>query len=341
MKPKTLIILLVVTAILVLVDDIGVGFNSSNYAKFSEMIYGTAHKPFVCRALIPILTRGVKEIIPHRVEVTLQQSKLMKLLAEKFNISSSYSTELVIVLFWQIFFLYSFFITLFSLVNKIYLIDERNRKLPEIIVGLSVIFLPLFFHSYAHLYDFPQLFLFTAGVYAIYTKNIKTLYLLMPISMLNKETSVLLIIVYVFYGIFNSKPKTKLLLNAFVLLCISAIIKLLLNALFKQNPGPIVMNQLKEYNIPQITRIGALLRTYQRGLGILLLLLILPLEKHLKPKSLFLSTVAIFLIELTSGFLWGRISEFRIFYETFPLLMLSNLPVVAKMLNKPLKPLVK
>ncbi|MCA9438025.1 MAG: hypothetical protein KC978_19730, partial [Candidatus Omnitrophica bacterium] len=65
---------------------------------------------------------------------------------------------------------------------------------------LAVVLMPAYFAEYyCYLYDFPHLFLFTLGLYFLASRNWTAFLILYPISCLNKETTVLLTVIYLIH----------------------------------------------------------------------------------------------------------------------------------------------
>src|SRR4030067_2989914 len=62
---------------------------------------------------------------------------------------------------------------------------------------LAVIFLPAFFKYYTYLYDFPILFLFTLSLLLLIREKPIPFLLVFILATLNKETSILLAILFV------------------------------------------------------------------------------------------------------------------------------------------------
>ncbi|MEO8512340.1 MAG: hypothetical protein ABI543_02145 [Ignavibacteria bacterium] len=85
-------------------------------------------------------------------------------------------------------------------------------------------------------YDFTAILFFTVGLYYILNKKTAAFYIIFIIAIINKETAGYLIFSYLFFN-YKSLFTKKVIINTFILGAIFIGYKLLLNYIFRDNPG--------------------------------------------------------------------------------------------------------
>lgn len=85
-------------------------------------------------------------------------------------------------------------------------------------------------------YDFTAILFFTLGMLCIIRDDFKMLLIIYPFAILNKETAVYLIFVYLFYN-YKNIFTGKVILRTAVLTIIFLVIKTILAVIFNNNPG--------------------------------------------------------------------------------------------------------
>ena len=309
------------------------GMNTYERAMFHDIIYGTAWKPYVYRVIVPVITRTATALVPEDIQNNLSQTvehnRNIKSLLEKFHWDSENITEYLIACFLIYIFLIGFVIAFRKLFNAIYFVPYWFLNLVTIFVLLG---LPAMFEYYSYVYDFPTIFFFTLGLYLLRKKNWKLFLLMYLISCFNKETTILLTLVFAIHYYSNQEISTRDYRNLIVLqLLIFTTIKLLLFAIFIDNPGVFV-----EFHLADRTYLlwnGYNLATYVIWLVITLLVFS---KWDEKPKFLKDALwVAVPLIILT--FILGLWDEWRDYYEVYPVIMMLATYTVAKIIGIEIK----
>ncbi|MCW8803405.1 MAG: hypothetical protein OQK57_03320, partial [Ignavibacteriaceae bacterium] len=303
--------------------------NGYERAMFSEMVYGTAWKPFVYRTLLPTTVRLISEVIPesihYRVSEKVEGSKSMMLVLGKFKWESEYITEYIIALILMYFSLLGFIYVFRKLFDEIYASPLWFKNLISIIMLLA---LPTMFQYYSYLYDFPTLLLFTLGLLLLSQRKWNYFLVLFFIACFNKETIILLTMIFAIHFYKDDKVKRKLYYQLIaVQLIIFGVVKILLYTLFNNNPGGFV-----EFHL--IDRNYLLFNGYSLMTFVTLLIVLLSIFNKWNEKPKFLKDslwIALPLLILT--LFLGFFDELRDYYEVFPVVVLLISLNIAKILG--------
>ena len=309
--------------------------NGYERAMFSEMIDGTAWKPFVYRTLLPTTVRLISEVIPNEVHITLttkvESSFFLSQVLEKFKWESEFITEYLVAMVLMYLSLLGFVFAFRKLFDQIYSSPLWFKNIISIILLLAIpaMFQPQYSN---YIYDFPTLFLFTLGLLLLKQRNWKFFLILFFIACLNKETIILLTLIFAIHFYKDAEVSRKLyyqLLGAQLILF--AAIKILLYILFVNNPGGFV-----EFHL--IDRNYLLFNGYSLTTFTILLIIILSIFSSWSEKPKFLRDalwIAIPLLILT--LFLGFFDELRDYYEVFPVVVLLISFNIAKILGIELK----
>jgi hypothetical protein len=168
--------------------------NGDPRSTLDGLIYGTAHNPFVQRALVPLLTRTVYGTIPAAARETVRESlssvpKVRKE-AGRLGWDLTYLNEYLIALSFSFVALLLFPFALRDLFACLYAAEE---KVVSLVPLAAMAALPPFFMVGTHyIYDFPALLLFTLGLRLLIQRRWLPYYAVLAIGCVNKETMVLL-----------------------------------------------------------------------------------------------------------------------------------------------------
>ena len=98
--------------------------NGDEQSMFSEMVYGTAWKPFVYRTLLPTSVRIVSEVIPESMHISLtekfESNHFLMLGLEKLKWESEFITEYLIAMVLMYLSLLGFVYAFRKLFDEIY-----------------------------------------------------------------------------------------------------------------------------------------------------------------------------------------------------------------------------
>jgi len=305
--------------------------NGYERAMFSEMVYGTAWKPFVYRTLLPTSVRVISDFIPEEIHKNLtkkvKDSFAASQVIEKLKWESEYITEYIIALLLMYLSLLGFIWAFRNLFDKLYSSDLWFKNMITILLLFAI---PAMFQpNYSnYIYDFPALFLFTLGLFLLQKRNWKYFLILFFVSCFNKETTILLTLIFAihFYKdeILSRKLFSRLLITQIL---IFLVVKIFLYSVFLNNPGGFV-----EFHL--IDRNYLLFNGYSFTTFVALLIIFLAIFSHWSSKPKFLKDslwIAIPLIILTLFF--GFFDELRDYYEVFPIVILLISFNIAKILS--------
>lgn len=264
----------------------------------STLVDGTAYRPFVTRALLPLLVKMAESILP------LSQRA------------------------WASVFMY---LSLIGFVVSLRCLASALWKPGPFIDFISVSSLlglfPLML-SNRHVYDLTTLFLFALELTFLARAKWLPYCLIYPVACLNKETTLLLTFVFC---AFYFKRKTPRGLTGVLLWQVAAylIIRLGLAWHYRGNPGAFV-----EYHLPEhllVFFVAPAISFAYLLFGIVVTALVIR-DFPEKPAFLRLAAAAIvpplFILDL----LFGSPLEMRHFYEAYPVMFLLCAPTLASLL---------
>jgi hypothetical protein len=293
-------------------------------AQFHDMIYGTAFKPYVHRALLPATVRLLTVAIPRDQKKALDrfvdESPTIHLIsAAVLFIKQQHRealTEYAIALLALFLSLQGFIWSLRYLFNSLYPVP---RIYADITCVAALAALPYCFKYYSHLYDFPTLFLGTLAMGLMYNKQWGQYLTVFVLACLNKETAILLVLLYAVYyrqHLHIAPYKIRLVSQVIIFLCIKTV----LTVIFIHNPGSIIEMHLFDHNLrlfklyPPVT-IGIWL-----AIGATLAFLVF---YRWSEKPRFLRDAMWMCIPLGLGILlFGFADELRVYYEVYPVIFL-------------------
>ena len=191
----------VITGAVLIMFVIYPGINENKPSKFADMIYGRASKPYVNRLLLPVAVRllsaGVPQKIKKSVAVKIDHNSTLVRLFKKLRWESKYTVEYLFAMLLMFIALFGFALA----VRKYFTLFYNSPPVfADSISVLALLGLPPMFRYTSFLYDFPLLFLFTLGLIFLFKKDWKYFILFFLIGCFNKETTILLtLIFYIFY----------------------------------------------------------------------------------------------------------------------------------------------
>jgi hypothetical protein len=271
----------------------------------SYMLAGTAWKPYVTRALIPLLTRLIVSILPVQPEFVATGWMLVSFVGFVF------AFRYLLAAFWRASVL-SDALTVFA------------------IVGL----LPLMATFSQQMYDFATLFFFTLELGLLARRQWKWFLAIFPLACLNRETTFLLSLVFAvhYYPLVERRFLIKMLAAQGL---IFVALRAPLLWLFKDNPGNAVevFLPVQLYVLRQIFAFSAIgllaLLFVVCGVGILALMLYRWNDKPPFLREAALVTVPLLVV---SYLVFGLPFEIRVFYEGYPVVFLLCVePIYARL----------
>ena len=294
-------------------------------ARLVDMIRGTAHRPFVLRALIPQSGRIITGLLPQVSQDYLRQTVYESVPWVERAVSyvgwqREYLPEYLITLCLAYLAFLGFMYVLRRLVKVLY---DTDGWLRDLLPVLAVLVLPVFFKRGTHLiYDFPSLFFFSLGLYLLHRCNWRWYYLVLLVGGLNKETMVLLTVVFAF-GFYSKMPRRDFVFHVLAQLSIFGVTRIVLGLLFSASLGGVVELHLWE-------NVRLYLRPYWYGavwdiVGVFLLV-----GYRFKEKPQFLRRSLVIAAPLMAlFFVFGGYGEIRALYEVCPIAFLLGFQTVA------------
>ncbi len=305
----------------------GGSFDRSSRANVEKMIEGTAHRPFVYRRLVPELAKGIDNITPNRMK-----NKLI----EKLRILDNYIGEGFSELFIGKNSQYAYQNATIVVMGAILITFSGLlwcRMLREIFgypsyicwlippFGIVSLYPIMILHG-PYVYDPMTLFSFTMATYGLCTRRRGVYYFSFLVALLNKETSLLLPILFLFSFINFYKSKWIILESAVQILVWFAW-RTYLITIYAQNPGSNMEFHLLGYNLEFFAHFQIF--KHLRFWGILMAAVVFTAyEWRQKPLCFrrLLIVSLLFLLPFHITFAW--IDEFRGLLEIYTLIFLLS-----------------
>lgn len=295
-------------------DTVSTSLNGDPRSPLAGLINGTAHKPFVQRALVPIVTRGLCGVIPASckewVSNSLMASAKFRKEAARLGWEVQAIPEYLIALTLALASLAAFPFVVRSLF--VFLYDSEKLVADLVPLGILLGLPPFFLVGTHYIYDFPALFFFTTGFVLLVQRRWSLFYPVYALGCVNKETMVLLIVAMLLVHR-HGMPRMKLLVHVLAQLVVFGIIESALLLAFRDNPGTSMELHL-------FGNIHNFLLPYSFEAG-LLLVLFWVLVFHDFPNKHPVLKRALWLA-LPFGlltFVFGWMSEIRALYEIYPI----------------------
>lgn len=304
----------------------------------NAMVSGTAVRPFVSRALVPIIIRWItahtSEFFQYQVMMACTSSGF----ATEFYVHG-YSFEKAILLPLTFLFYLSTALLMRWLARRYYGLGENAAWL----AGLaSLAFIPALFANYSPVYDPPTIF-FSAAMLTACTLGSSTLFgvFFLP-ACVNRETTILFLPVYLAFEFIRLRPllateRVRFAKRMGLPLVFSALlagswffIRFEINQRYLHNRGGVLDFHLMDHNL-RIFSVSPFAACW--SLFIMLIIAIFCItEWRSKPEALRWSLLLILLPLAIGSLLYGYVEELRVYYELYPMLFLLAMPTVMKAL---------
>ena len=212
--------------------------------KYEGMINGEGHKPYVTRALVPLMTRVAMGLMPMFTEEDAPQEDAQEITEPRASLQmlpwlnrvfpknhSAYPRAVTLCIVYG--FLLGYVVAMRKLSEQLFPDIEAMRWFMPLI-GLGVV--PAFSWPFQYIYDFSTLALSTACFYCIYTRNFRWYLLWFLLATLNKETSIFILFFFALW--FHAKlpaPQYRFWLCMQGLMY--ALTKAALMVAYSDNPG--------------------------------------------------------------------------------------------------------
>lgn len=310
------------------------GTNEYERSLFVPMVEGTAYKPYVYRALLPLLTRGLSALVPERSVAALTATIENQAYARRgfarlhWEAAQTHRYAVAALLMFLCYVGFAHYAARLT-IHTCALADTLQTRAAIALVAL--LGLPSLFRYVSFIYDPPQLFLFTLALYLLATRQAAKFNAVFVLCCINKETAVLLIPIWAvtFRGTLPAHRYYAVL--AFLVLC-WVVVKLALLAAYRSNPGEVAEFHFFDHNLPWLTRPWPLLTLASWCLCAWFFLFS---QWKKRPAFLRLAIVCTLPPVVTMAFLFGYIDEWRAFYEAYPVAIALATDSARRLLSAP------
>ena len=294
---------------------------------FGDMVYGRAPKPFVTRVLVPWMIRAAGTVTPRTLRAKIEQSVRRSLTTDgKPEWLYEYPFEFTMAKNIILLFAIGFAFALWWLAR---LTLDVPAAAADVIPVVVLFALPGFYGFASHLYDFPTLCLFTLGLALIAARRPWLYAVVFVAAVLNKETALLLTLVWAISESHRHKPK-QLAIGIGLQVATWGLIRGGLSLAFSGNPGNLLSLHLLR-NIQMLAIPGNWFRfravtdwlILPAGFNVLYVLGFVAALLALRKASRFLKdafwmAVPVFLLI----WLFANVDEMRDYYELLPVVAL-------------------
>lgn len=317
----------VVSGCVLIVFVIHPGINDNKPSMFADTIYGKASKPFVYRTLLPTTVRVLSAPVPQRLKNSIankiEENVSLRKLFLKLKWEKEYAVEYSIAMLLMFLSLWGFSIAVKNLFSLFF---KTNEWFAGSVSIIALAGLPPMFEYTSFVYDFPLLLLYTLGLIFLYKQDWKSFLIIFLIGCINKETTILLaLIFYIYY-------KSKLIKDMFNKLLaaqigIFVVVKAFLFTVFVNNRGTFIEFHLVDHNLRLLT--GYDLTIVASLLGLILLVFYKWNEKPNFLKTTLWAFIPLVVLTLFLGYL----DELRDYYEVYPSVILLLSYSISKIMN--------
>lgn len=300
----TVIIALVVYFLFLYVSNI----SSFERASVGAMVYGTAHRPYVYRTLLPSTVRLIVPFVPDDVVDIASSNPFIKAALSRFD-STNYPVESLLMLVGMFLCLLGFVWSLRFLMRSVGYSYWTVNWFPII----CLLPLPGFFPDGKY-YDWPTLFLFTLGLALLARQKWVAYILVFTLATINKETAILLTMAFTVH-LYRRLERRHFVYLLGIQSIIFLTVRLLLLWVFQNNPGEVAEFHLSEH----------LVAVQANPLAVLIPLagLVVLISRRWQEKPVFLRHALVIVLPLgIMQLLFGIPYEIRVYLEVFPVVLL-------------------
>ncbi len=294
---------------------------------FGDMVYARAPRPYVERVLVPWLVRAGVALTPQQLKANIEAGARRWYTREgKPDWLYNYPYEFLLVRFLLFACLVGF---AFALRRLAQLTLDVHPVAHDLVPAIALLGLPGLYGYGSMLYDLPALFLFTLGLVLIARRRLGLYAAVFVLALLNKETALLLTLVWVIVERRRLKF-SHLALGAGVQVIAWLAVRGLLAWFFRNNPGDeIALHLFRNFDVLVIPRNWVLFRpitdwlVLPMGFNVLYVAGFIWALIALRRSAQFLNDA--FWIALPLGvlsLLFGNVDEMRVYYELLPIVFL-------------------
>ena len=280
-------------------------------AKLSRALEGTAERPYAYRELVPLLARGLALFFPTALVESFSGApypirKTFAALSE-----GRYQREAAAVLLLILFSLLGFAYAQRFFLRTLGLTDSREQLILPLLAQILILPFTIFF---GYIYDIPQVLLMTLCLIFLLQRRWIAYFLALALASLNKETSVLIILVFIIYY-WPRLPRNSLINLLLAQTVIYAAIRAVLLYVYRDNPGAPMLITLRTHYEQYLAYPPSILIT----LVFFAPLIFLMLRKWKRKHAFLQAGLAMFVALLGLFFVAGMPVEFRVFLDALPI----------------------
>lgn len=310
------------------------GMNSSSRARAVDLVYGRAWRPYVQRVALPAIARLIASAVPDAARNALRQDieghQRLREWFQRHDWELDYAVEYAVVALLVYACLVGFVFAFRYLLTAVY---TGSGLLLDAAPLVALAFIPSMFRYVNYIYDPPTLLLFTLGLAFMVRRQWLPFAVLFPIACLNKETTILLTLVfYIHFRREERLPKARFRFLLAYQVVVFAAVKGFLALLFADNAGAMVEFHLV-YNL--LYALAPQLWTTLSYFIVALLVL-----RNWSAKPAFLRDASWILLPLTVLCLFfGFAGEIRAAYDAYPIVVLLGMPTAFGLVGVEMVPL--
>lgn len=290
------------------------GINQYERALFTDLVDGTAHRPYQYRALLPLLTRALTAPVPDSfrdgLTETIERNHLLRRGFERLYWDPAQADRFLVgsVLMFLCFLGFGHFTSRLAMVT----LGLPDRLPIRTLLGaLALLCLPAFFVFASYPYDPPTLLLFAAALFLLATGRTSAFLAVFALACLNKETAILLVPVFLFAG---GSPDRRRTLIAAGMTGGWLLLRVVLLFAYRSNPGGVVEFHLLDHNLHSLTRPW----NWPELTAFLAVSGALAFRWREQPRLLRVAFLGTLPPLFAASLLFGYVGEWRDYYEAFP-----------------------
>jgi hypothetical protein len=294
---------------------------------FGDMVYGRAPQPFVTRVLVPWLVRTTVAVTPPAARTQIEESVRRSLTSDGKPVwLHQYPFEFTVAKNLLLLSAIGFAFALWWLARLT--LDAPDPAL-DVIPVVVLFALPGLYGYGSMLYDLPALALFTLGLALIAAQRFRLYALVFAACVLNKETALLLTLVWAISEAHKRKLK-RLVLGVYLQVGFWLVARGLIFWCFRNNPGEaIAIHLFRNTQVLAVPGNWFLFRpvtdwlVLPRGFNVLYVLGFVASLFALRRAPRFLKE-AYWVVPPVFVLTWlfGNVDEMRVYYELLPIVTL-------------------
>jgi hypothetical protein len=296
---------------------------------FGDMVYGRAPQPFVTRVLVPWLIRAAVAVTPPALRARTEESVRHNLTTDGRPVwLYQYPFEFTVAKNLLLAFTVGFAFSLWWLAHLVLDAPAPARDVTPVVVLFA---LPGFYGAGSMLYDLPALCLFALGLALIATRRFRLYALVFAACVLNKETALLLVLVWLVWEAHQHKlRRNQLAVGVGLQFGFWLVVRGALFWHFRNNPGEaLAVHLFRNAQVLAVPGNWFLFRpvtnwlVLPRGFNLLYVLAFILSLFALKRAPRFLK-YAYWIVPPVFVLTWlfGNVDEMRVYYELLPIVAL-------------------